>query len=674
MRYFIKPSIFALTTIGASLAFSSNVQANVEHLPCPMGSTGPTSSGICNLGVLPDSISAYYSSAAQAVSADGTTVVGDAMNDGNTRAFRWRNDGAGLLDLGTLKADNSGESFATEVSADGSTIIGRAQADDNNFRAYRWVDDGSGMLDLGSLRTDNRGSSEAVDVSADGSIIVGSAKNDDDRDRAFRWINDGKGMLDLGTLKANNTGNSIANAVSSDGSTIVGRAQVDVGSHAFRWRDDGKGMLDLGTLKADGSGSSDAKDVSANGGVIVGHSDSDMGEERAFRWTDDGKGMLDLGTLRADGSGASWATGVSADGSTIIGRADTSIKAVRRAFRWTDDGVGMIDLGSFRTDNLGSSLANAISADGGTIVGQAQNNFNENRAFRWIDDGNGMLDLGTLRTDNSGYSNATGVSADGSVIVGNAVNDRGEYRAFIWRTKMQDFGNLLVSFPSLTNDSEIAVSQQQSVADQLMGSSCSAEEGQKCLSIDGVVTNAGATAEDIGSRNSTGGQVTLGYGVDGKTTVGGTLNISATSLSNSGFDLGANTAASVWAEYSATGLAGTGLQADAAFGKGRASGKVTRGRDLENVMLAAGNASLETFFAQVSLGYGVQIKDWLITPVGTLAYYDTSRSAYTETGSDFNAEYDRLSMKRTTATLNSSASAVFQNEALFSWGQALSMT
>ncbi|MCY7261877.1 autotransporter outer membrane beta-barrel domain-containing protein [Pseudomonas protegens] len=171
------------------------------------------------------------------------------------------------------------------------------------------------------------------------------------------------------------------------------------------------------------------------------------------------------------------------------------------------------------------------------------------------------------------------------------------------------------------------------------------------MSLDGIVTNAGATSDDIGSRNSSSGQVTLGYGVDGKTTIGATLNISATNLSNSGFEMGANNAASVWAEYSESGLAGTGLQANTAIGKGQTKGKVARGRDLENVMLATGNASLETFFAQASLGYGIQIEDWLVTPTGTLTYYDTSRSAYTEKGSDFNADYDRLSMKRTTATL-----------------------
>lgn len=654
MSYFfrLKPKTLALITISSTLALHGHAYANVERPFCTPGTT-PYPGGMCDIGSLTTGESSL--SGAYAISEDGSTIVGQAGNDeGEARAFRWTSDGRGMLDLGTLKADNSGSSIARHASADGSTIVGSSDTDDGISRAFRWIDDGNGMLDLGTLRTDNTGYSYAAAISSDGSTIVGSADSDWGMSyRAFRWIDDGNGMLDLGTLKADNSGQSYATAVSADGSTIVGYAQDDGGFYnlrAFRWVDDGAGVLDLGTLKADNSGQSFAEAVSADGSVIVGYSDADIGIPRAFRWMDDGADMLDLGSLRADNLGFSAAKAVSADGGVIVGHAEVD-SGETRAFRWVDDGTGMLDLGSLRADNLGSSYAAAVSADGGTIVGSARNDSGANRAFRWIDDGKGMLDLGTLRADNSGASTATGVSADGSIIVGNSYTDDGLFRAFIWRTKMQDFDNLLISFPALTNDSEVAVAQQQSVADQLMGASCLAEEGQKCLSIDGVVTNAGATSDDIGSRNSGGGQVTLGYGLDGKTTVGGTLNISATNLNNSGFDLGTNKAASVWAEYSESGLVGTGMQAQAALGKGRASGKIARGRDLDNVMLATGNASLETVFAQVSLGYGFQIKDWLVTPNGTLAHYRTSRSAYSETGSDFNANYDKLSMKRTTATL-----------------------
>lgn len=638
-----RPSYLVLTTLSASLILYGTAYANVDRSFCRSGTAPDQVGEMCDIGL--------GGSEAKAISADGTTIVGQVING---HAFRWTNDGRGMLDLGTLRTDNSGTSYASLVSADGAVIAGSSETDDGNNRVFRWMDDGTGMLDLGSLRADNLGYSHATAISADGRTIVGDAQSDLSRlgNRAFRWIDDGNGMLDLGTLKADNSGQSIARAVSADGSTIVGEAQDDGGSynfHAFRWIDDGNGMIDLGTLRADNSGESFATALSADGKVIVGYADGDVGR-RAFRWMDDGADMLDLGSLRTDNLGGSSASAVSDDGSTIVGRAETD-SGPSRAFRWIDDGSGMLDLGSLRADNLGSSVANAVSADGTTIVGEAESDTVTRRAFRWIDDGKGMLDLGTLRSDNSGGSYATGVSADGSIIVGNAVSDDGSFRAFIWRTKMQDFNNLLISFPALTNDTEVAVQQQQSVADQLMNSSCSAEEGQKCLSIDGVVTNAGATSDDIGSRTSGGGQVTLGYGLDGTTTVGATLNISATNLSNSGIEMDTNTAASIWAEYSESGLAGLGLQAGVALGKGRASGQVTRGRDLDNVMLATGNASLETVFAQASLGLGFQAKDWLVTPSVKLTHYRTSRSAYSETGSDFNADYDKLAINRTTATL-----------------------
>jgi hypothetical protein len=58
---------------------------------------------------------------------------------------------------------------------------------------------------------------------------------------------------------------------------------------------------------------------------------------------------------------------------------------------------------------------------------------------------------------------------------------------------------------------------------------------------------------------------------------------------------------------------------------------------------------------QATLGYGVQQQDWLFTPSATLTRYTTTRDAYSESGGDFNAAYDSLSVSSTTLDLQLAA-------------------
>ncbi len=61
-----------------------------------------------------------FSSGANGISADGTTIVGIARSDGGTEAFRWTN---GMVGLGDLPG---GDFFsgANAISADGTVIVG----------------------------------------------------------------------------------------------------------------------------------------------------------------------------------------------------------------------------------------------------------------------------------------------------------------------------------------------------------------------------------------------------------------------------------------------------------------------------------------------------------------------------------------------------------------------
>jgi probable extracellular repeat, HAF family len=86
-----------------------------------------------------------------------------------------------MQDLGDL---GGGSSEAWGVSADGSVVVGWALNAAGRSRAFRWTASG-GMQDLGTLPGYDR--SEAWDVSADGAVVVGRARNAAGQWRAFRW-------------------------------------------------------------------------------------------------------------------------------------------------------------------------------------------------------------------------------------------------------------------------------------------------------------------------------------------------------------------------------------------------------------------------------------------------------------------------------------------------------
>jgi probable HAF family extracellular repeat protein len=153
------------------------------------------------------------------VSADGSIVAGSF---GSTAA-RWT-EATGRVSLGALPATNS-ESFANEISADGSVIVGGSNSGAaNDFVAFRWTQSG-GMVGLGDLPGGSVRSS-AYDVSADGSVVVGTS--DSGIPDSFVWTA-ASGMLNLrdvlaarGATGFENWTSLYAFGISGDGSTVVG--------------------------------------------------------------------------------------------------------------------------------------------------------------------------------------------------------------------------------------------------------------------------------------------------------------------------------------------------------------------------------------------------------------------------------------------------------------------
>jgi len=317
-------------------------------------------------------------------------------------------------------------SSASAISADGSTVVGEAWwvASGQAFgEAFRWTAP-DGMNGLGDL-SDGGFSSCARGVSADGSVVVGDGWSGLGAE-AFRWENGS--MVGLGDLPDGGF-TSYGNGVSANGSVVVGRATSAEGMEAFRWENNS--MVGLGTLP--GLFSSRAYDVSADSSVIVGQSSS-----RAFRWTAL-EGMQALNNLPNVGTRGN-ALSVSANGLVIVGWSGDSsdIYGDKEAFRWENgSAIGLGDLpgGQFY------SWANDVSADGSVVVGWSVvsgsfPNYTE-EAFIWDAD-NGMRSIKDILVndydlDLTGWTlqEARGISDEGLTIVGYGINPDGYVEGWV---------------------------------------------------------------------------------------------------------------------------------------------------------------------------------------------------------------------------------------------------
>jgi len=305
---------------------------------------------------LGDLVGGDFYSFAYAMSADGTTVVGESHSANGTEAFRWNGGvmtGLSDLPLGIF------ESSARGVSGDGSAVAGLGNGA-SGATGFVWNTTTLTLTPLAPLLP--TGTSQAYAISGNGLVAVGSSDSLLGV-QATSWVGPAA-PVGLGDL-AGGAFRSQALAASADGLTIVGDSDSANGSEAFRWTGTMAGLGDL----AGGAFDSQALGASPNGALVVGRGESASGEE-AFLWTS-GPGMVGLGDLPG-GTFQSVAYDVT-NGGVVVGSSETAVGP--EAFVYS---VGtmyrLIDV--LVANGLGAQVAGwtlvearAISDDGLTIAG-----------------------------------------------------------------------------------------------------------------------------------------------------------------------------------------------------------------------------------------------------------------------------------------------------------------
>jgi uncharacterized membrane protein len=319
-----------------------------------------------------------------------------------------------LISLGHLPGVEPA-TVPTAISADGTTVVGNLSDGPMTRTAFRFTE-ALGLQPLPSL-PGFPNATHASDVSGDGSVVVGENPplTWPLPIEGVVWI-DGGAPIPIGDLRGG-LYMSRPTAVSRDGTTVVGSGANATDFEAVRWTADG-GLVGLGTLP--GHEDSGAADVSADGSVAVGGSSppGSPSAAEAVRWTAGAPGPESIAGGIPFAAERSVAIAVSGDGGFILGVARTrkTGSVDDRPVRWTpwSGPRALLDRNEDSFDAL------AMSDDGRVVVGDDFGN-----AVIW-DAHHGMRDLRTVLEEDYGLDtspwcamfSAVDLSADGLSIVG----------------------------------------------------------------------------------------------------------------------------------------------------------------------------------------------------------------------------------------------------------------
>ena len=327
------------------------------------------------------------------LSADGRHAALNTSIGQRQEALFW--DGSTYRSIGGL--GNTINSIAMDMSGMGDTIVGGSLNNDYYTRAFRWSLD-TGIIDLGTLRADNSGFGFAYGVSHNGRHIVGEADGDLTR-TGFIWRADSSGHSSGGTMvtlsghSGSEVGAAAALAVSPTGNVAAGISRGNIYSTATYWDVSEPGDFYTGVeLAGLGGNNSAAYGVGAWGHTIVGYAQNADNEDRAVAWRRQGGdySVENLGVL--EGGVASRALAISADGN-VIGGYSADIDGRSFAVRWTDGEMVYVGdwLSTFGVDvgTIRLSDVKALSENGTVVAGTMYDDDGAPRAYIARSDGPG---------------------------------------------------------------------------------------------------------------------------------------------------------------------------------------------------------------------------------------------------------------------------------------------
>jgi len=314
------------------------------------------------------------------ISADGTVIVGNTNDDFET--FRWTAE-SGLIPLGRATVPVIGTGAGTpDVSSDGTKISATIIDDTGAFGTQGIWDINTGWQQTmpptppdGGLLDQSYGSGWGL--SGDGNALVGfywRPGQPGGLAHPSRWTQ-ATGVVDLGT----SGGSGRANGTNANGSVVVG--WIENPNFGNWWPTvwvDG-----VRTVLTETEGFAEATAVTPDGTIIVGSTwQSPAGpfstEEGAI-WRWDGEAWIEQRIGRLPGTAAPFgvtiANGVTADGSIVVGFNRFTSPSNATGFIWTEAG-GLVDVEAYLTENgitppadFNIQVLSAISEDGAVIVG-----------------------------------------------------------------------------------------------------------------------------------------------------------------------------------------------------------------------------------------------------------------------------------------------------------------
>jgi probable HAF family extracellular repeat protein len=237
-------------------------------------------SGWTRLGAFPG----HADSAAVAVSADGSIVLGWSGTSGSGVGEAFRSTSSGIQGLGNLPGEPGCAPLGQ--TNDLGVVVGECAT-----KTFRWtMADGTTPIPTLPGYTANRFGR----LSRDGSVVVGASENDAGKSQAFRWTKT-TGTVGLGFLPGFDESVIYrgSETLSADGKVVTGqvlRRSPTSSAQAFRWSES-SGLVGLAFLPGDNTNS--VRAVSADGSIIAGSSqfrDPNGGapQSHAVTWDDKG--------------------------------------------------------------------------------------------------------------------------------------------------------------------------------------------------------------------------------------------------------------------------------------------------------------------------------------------------------------------------------------------------